>query len=299
MTGAVASFENIIVSDFEFNHTEALFAHLNFGKLNILHSTFTNIASPLFRLSSMSVRFDQVTINQITCNTSMPCLIRGESIELEMLNSDITDIVSNTELITFSTCTSIYLFDLKILDILKYNHDNTENLFAIQANNVNNFTIEDSHFQGLEFSFVNGNKSNVKVSKTIFSNQVKTRLLPSANSVKAINFIYLEESNSLISGSSFFGSESTFGEVIKIINKPDLHIRLSILLDKKGSIGFQRVLSKITMLRMEQLFILEAQLKCLKFKIVSSKITMLLNSEEPFSFQIKVEFKKFLLFILH
>jgi len=219
------------IFEIEFASSQSVLASLNFGSLKIYNSTFEHISSPLFQLNSMSVSFEKVTIKEITCETIVSCIIDSKFSDLKILSSEISEIRTNNELMTFTSCDNIRILDTQFFNVKKIfeKNDHREKMYAIQANRVTNITIEKSIFQNIELPFVMVKASNVTIFRTIFTNfKQKPQVLPSKYQDQEIRFVTLDESNSLMINNSFLGdlTNNTGNGGVTLESIPIIHFYL-------------------------------------------------------------------------
>ena len=216
LTNSYVLFENTQVTDMMLNQMQSILVVLNYGKLTIFNSTFANLSSSLFQLNEMKVEFDGVKINQITCDSYLSCLINGKSLDLQILNTTITKITSNNNLMSLISCSNILFEELELQNInpLSKNILNQE-IYTIQVISADHLLVKDSYFKELDFSVFKIKASNFSLTQTIFSNKESNRLLTSTGKRgRATQFVNLEESNSLMIESIFLGGEKAYGGVI-------------------------------------------------------------------------------------
>ena len=215
LTDAQILFDKIQVNEIEFNNTQSVLVVLNYGNLTILNSKLSNISSSLFQFTRSHIKFDQITINQIKCETaSSACLISGKHLDLQILNSTIKEIESTKQLIDIVDSTNIILESLNLFKISQIR--DSQDSYAIQVTKANNLEIKNSHFSELDFSVFKAKTSNVCIMQTTFSNQESKRIIMSSeNERKAIQFMSLEESNSRMLQNTFIQGEQNNGGVNK------------------------------------------------------------------------------------
>jgi len=155
----------------------------------------------------MFVNFEKVSISQITCHATSSCIIDGKFTDVKMSNSDIQEISTNTELMTFTLCNKIQMLNVQMLKAKNLDENNPkETLYAISANRITNMTIQRSFFQELDFFFIKGKASNVTIMGTIFTNHEQERFLASQAQSKKTKFIVFNDSNSWMLGNLFLGN---------------------------------------------------------------------------------------------
>lgn len=185
--------------------------NINAGLLRVYNSTFQNISTSLFQLTNTKTIFSNVTISSISCSNSIsPCILSGEYVTLAFRNSKIKDILSSQHLISIKFSEKTILHALQIENAQRAFVEDVQ-LFGLNANRVNNLTIEDSFFKNLTISVLHAEKSHVQISNSIFSNQIKKRLLidhtnralVNTDSDFPIQFLLFNSSNSIIRSSSF------------------------------------------------------------------------------------------------
>ena len=165
----------------------------------------------------MKVEFDGVKINQITCNTYSSCLISGNSLNLQILNTEIKEITSNFHLMNLISCPNILMEKFELQKIT-YNAKNILNqeIYAIQVISSRNLSVKRSHFNEFDFSVFKIEASDFSLIQTTFSNKESNRVLTSADkNRRAIQFVNLKDSNSVMVGNIFLGGEKVNGGVIE------------------------------------------------------------------------------------
>jgi len=154
----------------------------------------------------MLVNFEKVSISQITCHATSSCIIDGKFTDVKILNSNIQEITTNTELMTFTLCNKIQILNVQLLNAKSLAETySQENLYAIHTNRVTNLTIQESFFEELDFSFIKGKVSNVTILESIFSGHGKERFLTSHTQGRETKFIVLDDSNSWMLCNLFLG----------------------------------------------------------------------------------------------
>ena len=220
LTNANALFQNIQITNIENSViSQSSVAVLNFGSLQILNSRFQDISSSLFEFNRMFVKLDEVTITGMTCESNEACLIKGSSLDLKLSNSEISDIISNGHLMTFSFSPKIWMQNLHLFDTEKSDTQGSiQKLYAFYGTNVQNIIIEGSDFRRLGFSHLYAKQSDVTIIQSIFSNQRRERFLAPLSIESITDFVYLDESNSLLKNSSFFGHDGLENEIKRSVN---------------------------------------------------------------------------------
>jgi len=212
LTDALVLLQNVQITDFENTISQSYIAVLNFGTLRILNSEIRDIPSSLFQLNTMSAEFDRVIINGITCEatSSTTCIIEGNSLDLKISNSEISDMLSNSPLMTFANCPKVWMQNLQLFDAGVFDETTVslENLYAFHVTKVQDLIIENSEFRQLSFSYLFGKQSDITIMKSVFSNQIKGRLLATSEEESITYFIHLNESNSLMKEVSFLGHDA-------------------------------------------------------------------------------------------
>jgi len=200
-------FHNIQVSNVPFTNIQSALVYLNFGNLTISSSRFENISSSLFRLNTMFVNLENVSINQVTCQTTSSCIIDSKFTDMKILDSKMYNIETNAELMSFHLCNKILMLNVQLENAKNLAENNSkENLYAISADRVTNLTIQNASIQEFDFSFIKGKTSNVVIMGTIFSNLGQERFFVSHTQSKETKFIVLDDSNSWMLNNLFLGN---------------------------------------------------------------------------------------------
>jgi len=194
--------------------------------LNITDSVFENITSPLIMVSDVTTLINNVAFNQISCSKSSIsfCLFKATSSDsIKIFNSSITNINSNVDLISFSSCPKVFLSKISAYNIFKLTQESLEQIFTINAFKVQSLNISQSDFRSIGISGVKVKDNSIIIQDSNFSNRLKNNRLLfesvdmddslySAKISQPIQFIVLETSNSTLNSVSFI--ENSFNNLI-------------------------------------------------------------------------------------
>jgi len=192
--------EGVRVSNITSTVEDAVLIHSSKGSLQAVNSTIEDVNIPLFKFKEMLVTFDGLLIRQIHCKASVPCLIEGTSVDLDIMNTRVSDIIANNPVIAITQSNKLRMFDAQFLKMELFSK--TSPSYAIQVWGIKNVTIEESLFQSINSSFLFFRQSDLLISYTLFMNKDQISSRP-------MNFITLEDTNTVIIGSTFSGAKSS------------------------------------------------------------------------------------------
>lgn len=184
---------------------------INSGLVTITNTLFTNISSALFGLEGTKAIFDNITITQLSCKTNLAyCMVFAEAVDLQILNSRITDFMFNKLLMTIKLSKNTLINKKYMSNGLRLRDGNTGQVFVFNFKKVDNMKIFNSVFKELELTNVRTKQGILQVINSTFSNEVENRLLTQKRRVldKAsdnykIQYLLINSSDSLIKQSTF------------------------------------------------------------------------------------------------
>jgi len=165
-----------------------------------------------------------ITVSQISCPKSSLsyCLLKSTSSDsLQIINSSFTDINSNVDLISLTSCTQVLFSNITAQNMLKVSPETTDQIFLLNALKVSALKINGSAFSRTGFSGLKVKNSVITLQNSSFSNSLESRLLSqsfdanslsSAKSSQPIQFLVLDSSSSTLNKISF--TENSFNTLV-------------------------------------------------------------------------------------
>jgi len=215
----VLSISSSQISDISSSNSDAFLLTTSAGDFNITDSVIENISSPLFLISDATTLMQNITLNQISCSKSSNgfCLFKATSTDsLQIINSSFTEVNSNVDLISLSSCTDVLFSNISAQNFLKINTQSllaSEQIYTVNALKVSSLNVEDSEFIKIGFSGLKVKNSALNLQNSNFSNNLKGgRLLAQsfddsiyyALSSQPIQFLVLDTSSSSLTNIIFF-----------------------------------------------------------------------------------------------
>lgn len=196
---------------------EATLVHCNAGSLTIRDTTFDTIESCLFNIKGAAVSFSNVSMNAIQCQSMRTsCILQGQSLKLEILDSKVQNVLSNTDLFNIDTPSPgalIHNINVSGIIINRQAFGSHSHPFVIYLYAAYNISITHSSFTKMYgVSALNAEKSSFQVLDTKFINSAAESSPQLSQSILQVyqssptQFILSTSSNGTIQASEFIAN---------------------------------------------------------------------------------------------
>ena len=143
------TFKRCHVANIDLKYNSTTLVDITSGSLIVLDTTFEHITSSLFNVKATSVYFQNIKLDSIQCPTAQTfCILQGSQVSLELLNSKITNVISNGDLIALSQKgNSLTMSNVLFSQITAFTINSQS--FVCNINSTNAAVIENSNFNNL------------------------------------------------------------------------------------------------------------------------------------------------------